>query len=102
AVPARPGGRAPGPAAAAAGDPGVRGRRMGGHRLVLADGRGPGRQGHPQPGGQLGPAVGAPVAHLARDAPPVPPRAYVTPAAGTPPIQGGRSAKSMRVALYPI
>src|SRR6185437_551898 len=78
AVPARPGGRAPGPAAAAAGDPGVWGRRMGGHRLVLADGRGPGQQGHPQPGGQLGPAVGAPVAHLARDAPPVPPRAYVT------------------------
>ena len=29
--------------------------------------------GHPQPGGQLGPAVAARVAHLARDAPPVPP-----------------------------
>src|SRR5205823_8653561 len=79
AVPARPGRRAPGPATAATGDPGVRGRRVGGRRLVLADGRGPRRQGHPQPGGQLGPAVGAPVAHLAPDAPPVPRRAHLTP-----------------------
>ena len=50
------------------GGPRVRGGRVGGHRLVVADGRGAGRQGDPQPGGQLGPAVGARLADLAPDA----------------------------------
>ena len=44
AVPARPGRPAPGPAAAAAGHRGHRRGCLGGRRLVLADGRGPGRQ----------------------------------------------------------
>ena len=50
----------------------VRGGRVGGHRRVLADGISPGREGDPQPGGQLGPAVGARLANVAPDAAAVP------------------------------
>ena len=76
AVRAGPGGPAARPAPPALGRARVRGRRVGGRRRVMADGRGPGGQGHSQPGGQLGPAVGPPVAHLAPDAAAVPGRAH--------------------------
>jgi len=56
----------------------VRGGRLGEHRRVLADGGGPGGQGDTQPGGQLGPAMAARVAHVAPDAAAVPPRAHLT------------------------
>ena len=62
----------------AAGHPGLRFRRLGGHRRVLADGRGPGGQGRPQPGGRLGPAVAARLGHLAAHAPAVPGRTHLT------------------------
>src|SRR4029077_3237402 len=75
AVPARPGGPAARPAPPAPGR--ARGRRgcLGERRRVVADGGGPGGQGDPQPGGQLGPAVVARLAHLAPDAAAVPARA---------------------------
>ena len=58
----------------------ARGRRgrVGGHRRVLADGVGPRREGDPQPGGQLGPALGTRLADLAPDAAAVPRRAHLT------------------------
>src|SRR5208337_926338 len=98
AVPAGPGRPAARPAAAAERDPRVRGRRMGERRLVLADGRGAGRQGNPQPGGQLGPAVGAQLADLAPDAAPVPPRAHLGPSSSSAMISSHRSRHSVQTA----
>jgi esterase/lipase superfamily enzyme len=83
-------------------------------RVILASGEGEweeigsswqmaaalGGQGHPQPGGQLGPAVGAPVAHLARDAPPVPPRAHLglcSPPSSSVMISVQRSRHSVQI-----
>ena len=68
-------GPAAGPAAVSPGSAGRRRGRVGGHRRVLADGRCARGQGDPEPGGQLGTAVGAPVAHVAFDASAVPARA---------------------------
>src|ERR1035441_1152408 len=51
---------------------------------IRADGRRPGRPGHSQPGGQLGPALGPPVAHLAADAAAVPARAHLITWAAAP------------------
>ena len=51
---------------------------MGERRRVMADGVGPRREGDPQPGGQLGPAVGARLADVARDAAAVPRRGHLT------------------------
>ena len=78
AVPAGPGRPAAGHAPRAVRRARVRGGRLGEHRRVLADGVGPGGEGDTQPGGQLGPAMAARVAHVAPDAAAVPPRAHLT------------------------